>query len=288
MSAAGHTATLDADARKGAAPHRSAASGSRRLPEDASTDHGGQTQPSARAATPHFKVSAIAGASDRIDIKLLEQAARHHATTMMTWDDLPTGEHHYKLRDLKRSGIILPDDALHSPNQTFGEAAFRTYLFDAARALFNNAPVTLFVDKEGLARCRPEAAERMAWAALSQRLWQDIAMHEGPGHTHRRLASARVISAALPAVVSLDAQVDIVRGFARQALTSHGAVLDWTIHDNGEGTPYALMMSPRRLMDEFGWGDKVQAAAGRRDVSLLRRAWDRNLRLVVHRELGPA
>ena len=286
MSAAGHTATLDADARKGDAAHRSAATGSRRLPEDASTDHGGQTQASARAATTHFKVSAIAGASDRIDIKLLERAARHHATKMTTWDDLPTGDHHDKARDLKRSGIILPDDAPPSPNRTFDETAFRMSLFDAAFALFHDAPVTLFVDEEGQARCRPEAAERMAWAALSERLWQDIAMHEGPGHTHRRLASARVISAALPAMVSLDAQADIVRGFARQALTSHGAVLDWTIHDNGDGTPYTLMMSPRRLMDESGWGDKVQDAAGRRDVSLLRRAWDRSVLFVIERERG--
>ena len=286
MRSAGHTATLDADARKGAAPHRSAASGSRRLQEDASTDHGGQTQASARAAATHFKVTAISGSSDTVDIKLLERAASHHATRMTTWDDLPTGDHHDRARDLKRSGIILPPDLPPRPDSRYGERAFQSMLADAALTQFTDGPVTLFVDEAGQARSRPEAAERMAWAALSERLWQDIATHEGPGHTHRRLASARVISAALPAMVSLDAQADIVRGFAWQALTPHGAVLDWTIHDNGTGNPQALMMSPTRLLDDLHWGEKVMNASGRRDVSLLRRAWDRNVLLVIERERG--
>ena len=263
MSAAGHTATLDADASKGAAPHRSAARGGRRLPEDASTDHGRQTQASARAATTHFKVTAISGSSDTVDIKLLERA-----------------------RDLKRSGIILPPDLPPRPDSRYGERAFQSMLAHAALTQFPDGPVTLFIDEAGQARSRPEAAERMAWAALSERLWQDIAMHEGPGHTHRRLASARVISAALPAMVSLDAQADIVRGFAWQALTPHGAVLDWTIHDNGTGNPQALMMSPTRLLDDLHWGEKVMNASGRRDVSLLRRAWDRNVLLAIERERG--
>lgn len=247
---------------------------------------GGQKTPSRRGPSPHFKVSAISGSRDTVDIKLLERAARHHATRMTTWDDLPTEDHHDRARDLMRSGIILPPDLPPRADSSYGERAFQSMLADAALTLFPDGPVTLFIDEAGQARSRPEAAERMAWASLSERLWNEIAQYEGPGHTQRREASARVTTASLPASVSLDAQVDIVHGFAWQALTPHGAVLDWTIHDNGTGNPQALMMSPTRLLDDLHWGEKVMNASGRRDVSLLRRSWDRNVLLVIERERG--
>ena len=243
---------------------------------------------SRRGPSPRFKVSALLGARDKVDIKALEQAARHHATRMKTWDDVATKDHGHRAGDLKRSGIMLPDDPPTWAVLMYGETAFRRALFDAALTLFEDGAVTLFVDEAGQARCCPGAAERTAWACLSERLWNDIALYERPGSTRPRRAFARVITAALPKAVSLDAQAGIVRGFAREAFTSRGAAVDWTIHDKGDGNPHALLMVPARLLDDDCWGEKFPAASGSRQVPRLRRAWDRHLGLVVHRELGPA
>lgn len=243
---------------------------------------------SLRPPSPRFKVSALMGARDKVDIKALEQAARHHATRMTTWDRLQTGDHHDRARDLKRSGIMLPDGAPLYAVFRFGEPAFRWHLFDAALEIFEDGAVTLFVDDARRARCLPGAVERTAWARVSQQLWNDIAMEEGPGCTQPRRPFAHVVTAALSSAVSLDAQADIVMGFAREAFTSRGAPADWTIHDKGDGNPHALLMAPTRFLDDDGWGEKLPAASGSRQVSRLRRAWDRHLGLVVHRELGPA
>lgn len=237
-----------------------------------------------RGPSPRFKVSALLGARDKVDIKALEQAARHHATRMTTWDDVATKDHGHRAGDLKRSGIMLPDDPPAWAVLMYGETAFRRALFDAALTLFEDGAVTLFVDEAGQARCCPGAAERTAWACLSERLWNDIALYEGPGSTRPRRAFARVITAALPKAVSLDAQAGIVRGFAREAFTSRGAVVDWTIHGEGDGNPNAFLMVPARLLDDDNWGDKDCRLRDRREISVMRKSWGRHVNLVLERE----
>lgn len=247
---------------------------------------GGQRTPSRRGPSLHFKVSAISGARDAFEINALERAARHHATRMRTRHRVTTKDHRDRASGLRRSGIMLPDDISFWQAFNHGEPMFRNLLFDAALTIFEDGAVTLFVDEAGHARCSPDVAERMAWARISERLWNYIACEEGWDCTQPSRASAHAVTAALPRTVSLDAQTDIVLGFAHEAFTSRGVIVDWTIHDNGDGNPQALMMVPARLLSHDGLGEKVCFLRDRRKISATRKTWDRNVLLAIERERG--
>lgn len=237
---------------------------------------------SRRGPAPYFEVLTLARARGA---NAVDHAARHHAARMT----LPAGEAVRDYRDraesLMESGIMLPDDAPSWALLLYGAAAFRSELFQAAETLFQDGAVTLFDDDAGLARCQPEAAERMAWACLSERLWTGIERAETlMNRQHRRAQLARVAVAALPRMVSLEAQVDLVRGFAREAFTRRGIVVDWTIHDRGDGNPHVFMMAPTRFLGEDAWGGKDRTGAGRAHVFRLRQAWERHVNLILERE----
>lgn len=234
-----------------------------------------------RGPSPYFEVLTLSRARGA---NAVDHAARHHAARMT----LPAGEAVWDCRDraesLKGSGIMLPDDAPSWALLLYGAAAFRSEIFQAAQTLFQDRAVTLFDDAE-LARCQPEAAERMAWACLSERLWTGIERAETlMNKQHRRAQLARVAIAALPRMVSLEAQVDLVRGFAREAFTRRGIVVDWTIHDRGDGNPHVFMMMPTRFLGDDAWGGKDRTGTGRAHVFRLRQAWERHVNLILERE----
>lgn len=234
-----------------------------------------------RGPSPYFEVLTLSRARGA---NAVDHAARHHAARMT----LPAGEAVWDYRDraesLKGSGIMLPDDAPSWALLLYGAAAFRSEIFQAAQTLFQDRAVTLFDDAE-LARCQPEAAERMAWACLSERLWTGIERAETlMNRQHRRAQLARVAIAALPRMVSLEAQVDLVRGFAREAFTRRGIVVDWTIHDRGDGNPHVFMMMPTRFLGDDAWGGKDRTGTGRAHVFRLRQAWERHVNLILERE----
>ena len=232
--------------------------------------------------SPYFEVLTLSRAKGA---NAVDHAARHHAARMT----LPAGEAVWDYRDraesLMGSGIMLPDNAPSWALLSYGATAFRSELFQAAETLFQDGAVTLFDDDAGLARCQPEAAERMAWACRSERLWNDIERAETlMNRQHRRAQLARVAVGALPRMVSLEAQVDLVRGFAREAFTRRGIVVDWTIHDRGDGNPHVFMMAPTRFLGEDAWGGKDRTGTGRAHIFRLRQAWERHFNLVLHRE----
>lgn len=235
-----------------------------------------------KGPSPHFRVTPISRFNGANPI---ERAAWHHATRMTLHGTASTRDHRDRASGLKQSGIMLPDDAPSWAVLMYGEPAFRSELFQAALTLFHDGEVTLFTDEAGHARCRPLAGERMAWAGLSERIWNDIEQAETV--MNRKPRSARLaheIDAALPRALSLAAQTDIVRGFAREAFTSRGIILDWTIHARGGGNPHVIMMMPTRVLGDDTWGEKHGRLDDRREFRPLREAWGQTCNLVLERE----
>lgn len=244
---------------------------------------GGTDMPrSWRGPSPHFKLTEI---SRTTGANAVARAAHHHAALMTLPGGEFTRDHRNQAGRIKRSGIMLPDDAPSWAKLTYGEPAFRAELFQAALTLFQDDAVTLFVDDAGLARCRPSAGERTAWACLSERLWTDIEQAETVMNRQpRRAQLARQINAALPRTVTLAAQTDIVRGFAQEAFTCRGIVVDWTIHDRSDGNPNVFMMLPTRLLGDDTWGQKHRHLNHRSELLALRNTWGRIVNLVLDRE----
>lgn len=130
-----------------------------------------------------------------------------------------------------------------------------------------------------------EVAERMAWARLSERLWNDIEHVETTRNRIPRLARlAREITVALPKALSREAQIDLVRGFVMEAFTSRGTVVDWVLHDKGDGNPHAHLMLPTRFLDVDAWGGKDRRLDDRKEITGLRRTWERHANMILERE----
>ncbi len=243
---------------------------------------GERATPSPRGPSSHFRVTPI---SRGAGANAVERAARHHAALMTLRAGESTRDHRDRSAGLKRSGIMLPAGAPSWATLTYGQPAFRAELFQAALTLFQERAVTLFVDRAGLARCRPRVGERTAWACLSERLWTDIEQAETiMNRQPHRAQLAHEIDAALPRAVSLAAQADIVSGFAREAFTGRGIVVDWTIHDRGDGNPHVFMMMPTRFLGEDTWGEKHRRLSAPGEFRPLRATWERHFNLVLERE----
>ena len=130
-----------------------------------------------------------------------------------------------------------------------------------------------------------ETAERMAWARLSERLWNDIEHVEKTRNKFPdRAMLARELTIALPKALSREAQIDLVRGYVREAYTSRGTVVDWVIHDKGDGNPHAHLMLPTRFLDVDAWGGKDRRLTRGNAITEVRRTWERHANMVLERE----
>ncbi|MXY34957.1 MAG: hypothetical protein F4Y60_12920, partial [Boseongicola sp. SB0664_bin_43] len=130
-----------------------------------------------------------------------------------------------------------------------------------------------------------DVAERLASARLSERLWNDIERVEAEQNRIPRLAMlARELTIALPKALSREAQIDLVRGYVREAYTSRGTVVDWVLHDTGDGNPHAHLMLPTRLLDVDAWGGKDRRLTRGKAVTEVRRIWERHANLMLERE----
>lgn len=242
----------------------------------------GWATPPPRGPSTHFRVTPI---SRSTGANAVQRAAWRHATQMSLYGTVSTKDHRDRAPGLQASGLMLPDDAPSWAAMAYGEPAFRSELFQAALTLFQDGEVTLFTDEAGLARCRPQAGERMAAACLSERLWTDIEQAETVMNPKHRCAQlAHEIDAALPRVLSLAAQTDIVRGFAQEAFTSRGIIVDWTLHDRGDGNPHVFMAMPTRLIGVDTWGEKHRQLKCKSEFPPLRETWGRHSNLVLARE----
>ena len=78
-----------------------------------------------------------------------------------------------------------------------------------------------------------------------QTLWNEVQRIESKADS--RLA--REIDVALPVECSREVQIKIARNFA-QFLASQGMIVDWALHDKGDGNPHAHIMLSVRAIDE--------------------------------------
>ncbi len=233
----------------------------------------------------------------------MKRAAYRHATGMTLASGQPTKDFGAKAGELKHSEIALPGNAPTWAVQAYGDAAFQVALKEilteaaqgrivvragAAGGLQEVAGAGGTVIAEGAAGAGllpMEVAERMAWARLSERLWNDIERVEKTRNkfpTRARLA--REITIALPKALSHEAGIDLVRGYVREAYTSRGTVVDWVLHDKGDGNPHVHLMVPTRFMDVDAWGGKDRRLDDRKEITGLRRTWERHANLVLERE----
>ena len=250
------------------------------------------------------------------------RAAYRHATRMTGQGGEPTQDYSSKTNELKHSEIMLPDGATAWAAKSYGEAAFQAalneVLAEAAEGLYERmgADGTVLSDANYRESAEPgtgaaaasgegggsttavpdgggnedgplptEVAERLAWSRLSERLWNDIEHVEKTRNKFPdRAMLARELTIALPKALSREAQVDLVRGYIREAYTSRGTAADWVIHDKGDGNPHAHLMLPTRFLDVDAWGGKDRRLTRGKAITEVRRTWERHANMVLERE----
>ena len=229
----------------------------------------------------------------------MKRAAYRHATQMTMAEGEHTPDYGGKADELKHSQIMLPGDAPTWAVRAYGAEAFQAALEEilahAAQGrllLGTNETVGLpeVAGDDGTAVAGAgllpmEVAERMAWARVSQQLWNDIERVEATTNkfpTKARLA--REITITLPRALSREAQIDLMRGYIQEAYTSRGTVVDWVLHDKGDGNPHAHLMLPTRFLDVDAWGGKDRRLDARQTITEVRRTWERHANMILERE----
>ncbi len=94
-------------------------------------------------------------------------------------------------------------------------------------------------------------------ASASNVLWNAVDRFE----TRCDAQLAREIILALPVELSREQNIELVRDFVRQNLTSRGMVADWVYHDK-DGNPHIHIMVTLRPLAEVGFGPKKVAIIG--------------------------
>ena len=229
----------------------------------------------------------------------VKRAAYRHATQMTLAAGEPTKDYGAKAGELKHSEITLPGDAPTWAVQTYGEAAFQAALEEILGEAAQGRIVVGAHESTGLgdvAGTRETAvagaglipmdvAERMAWARLSERLWNDIERVEDTrNRMPKRARLARELTIALPRALSREGQIDLVRGYVREAYTSRGTVVDWVLHDTGDGNPHAHLMLPTRFLDVDAWGGKDWRLHDPKEIRAVRSTWERHANMILERE----
>lgn len=222
-----------------------------------------------------FTVSRISRSSGACTVAL---AALRHATAMTLPSGDSTRDHGNEADQVAHSEIALPDRAPAWAVEAYGEPAFAAALEDAGDA----------GRRKGSARTLPLLArnvDRMAWARLSERLWLDIEHVETVLNRQRHRAElARSVVAALPATLSQEARIDLVREYVQDALVRRGAVVDWVLRDGGRRKPLAFMMFPTRHLGDEAWGGRAWKMHPYRLYMVLRATWLKHVNRALHRE----
>ena len=230
---------------------------------------------------PHLSITPVSKAAGH---SAVARAAYRHATKMAGPGGEPTKDYRAKADELKHSEITLPGNAPAWAVQAYGikgfEAALKEILAEAAEGR-----IVAGTGAESAGQISMEQAERLAWARLSERLWNDIEHVEATRNKFpARARLAREITIALPRVLSREAQIDLVQGFVREAFTSRGTVVDWVLRDKGDGNPHVHLMLPTRFLDVDAWGGKDRRLHDPKEIRAVRMTWARHANMVLERE----
>jgi Ti-type conjugative transfer relaxase TraA len=119
-----------------------------------------------------------------------------------------------------------------------------------------------------------------AWASNREELWNRVEAAE----KRKDSQLAREVQLALPNELSPEAQVELVREFAREQFVSKGMVADIAIHrDNPENQHAHIMLTTRRIGPD-GFGEKERDWNDRGLLIQWREEWARSANLALARE----
>ena len=179
-----------------------------------------------------------------------------------------------KAAELVHSEIAVPEHAPAWVVENFGQAAFEKALAEfRAEAAKDGVPIS------------DEEAARLAWAKLSERLWNSV--EDGEDRLNKfptKAQLARSVTLALPRMLSREAQVALMRGFVSEVYTGRGMIADWVIHETGDGNPHVHVMLTLRDLGETDWGLKNRDWNARSMINQQRKVWADQANLMLERE----
>lgn len=111
-------------------------------------------------------------------------------------------------------------------------------------------------------------ASAPAWADDRSKLWNAVEAAE----RRKDAQLARNVTAALPRLLTLDQQVELVRTFAER-FVGMGMVVDFAIHDTAGHNPHAHLLMTLRDIGPDGFGKKNRSWNDRKLVPEWREAW---------------
>lgn len=132
------------------------------------------------------------------------------------------------------------------------------------------------------------------WMAERQSLWNQIEVIE----KHPRAQLCREFTVALQSELTIEQNIDLLRGFLQERFVSQGMVVDFAVHypleQDGRGgkfcqNPHAHVMYPLRLVKDEGFGKKKQGQVAQFQAELLeeRETWARHVNAAL-RDAGVA
>lgn len=102
-----------------------------------------------------------------------------------------------------------------------------------------------------------------AWALDREQLWNRVEA----GERRKDSQLAREWEVALPVELTLDQQIELLRGWVAEQVTLKGVVADISIHDervpDKPANPHAHIMGTLRALNVDGWGTKYERAIHR-------------------------
>ena len=196
--------------------------------------------------SPHNSVSILGRSRGR---SAVAAAAYRHATQMRMSQSEKSRDYSAKQLELKHTEIALPQGAALWAEEMFGRDAFERALAEGLSQADARG--------EGLTEGQ---AEQAAWAMVSETLWQSVEAGETRLNRKRHTAQlARMVTIALPRLLSREAQIALMQGYVREAFTSQGMIADWVLHDTGDGNPHVHVMLTLREIGASDWGKKARA-----------------------------
>ena len=229
-----------------------------------------QDQAKQKVAIYHHRVGVISRGKGR---SAVAAAAYRHATEMSGTNG-KTADYTKKADELVWAEVGLPGNAPEWAQERFGKEAFEQALREV---------------RAGAARSGDELTEDravlLAWAKVSEALWNEVERHEDRVNTRKATARfARTLTISLPGELSFAAQVELMQGYVRDVLASSGMIVDWVIHDKGDGNPHAHLMLTLRDLEPNGWGLKNRSWDAKSTYVYWREAWAIHANLMLERE----
>ena len=200
-------------------------------------------------------------------------AAGRHAVRMVSLVFGETTSFTRNAQAVVHAEIALPKDAPEWADNAFGHAAFT----EALRVVRTGVQAQSSDMSEA-------AMQQAAVARVSEQLWNAVEHGENRLNIFpRRAQYARSLTVALPRELDRAAQIALMQGYVRAALSDRGMVADWVIHDKSDGNPHARIMLTTRDLGSADWGGKRRDWCARDVLLGWRSDWAQHANLALER-----